>query len=162
MKGGVYTVGVYGRSDQGFFDLLRKSRIDVLVDIRLRRGMRGKEHAWANSQALQATLKRLGIGYLHAKEWAPTPEMLKTQHEYDVREFGGVRKRKRLAPGFERAYRKILKEHSVKELLDLIREQFGEGPSICLFCVEDDHRLCHRSILAEEVSRVTRAKVVHL
>jgi len=158
----VHTIGVYGRTGKLFIDDLRKHRIDLLVNVRRRRGVRGSEYAWSNSLRLQALLKKEGIAYLHAKDWTPTEEIIAAQHEYDLKQFGGVRKREHLAPGFEKGYMKLLKEHPVSELLNLIQEQFGTATSICLLCVEAEANLCHRKLLAEALSKHLRSDAKHL
>lgn len=50
----VVTIGVYGYTPETFFAALQEAGVDLLCDIRQRRGVRGAEYAFANSQRLQA------------------------------------------------------------------------------------------------------------
>ncbi len=61
----IVTIGVYGRSEADFFDTLQQAHVDLFCDIRARRGVRGSEYTFANSQRLQARLAELGIAYRH-------------------------------------------------------------------------------------------------
>jgi uncharacterized protein (DUF488 family) len=67
-------VGVYQSVLDDFLDKLTRHRVAILLDVRQRRGVRGREYAWANSRRLQATLKQAGIEYWHLPELAPTEE----------------------------------------------------------------------------------------
>jgi uncharacterized protein (DUF488 family) len=61
----VVTIGVYGWTLEAFLDALREAGVGLVLDVRQRRGVRGPEYAWANSQRLQAALAEAGIGYRH-------------------------------------------------------------------------------------------------
>lgn len=50
------TIGVYGFDASSFLDSLNKAGVSMLLDVRQRRGVRGTQYAWANSQRLQASL----------------------------------------------------------------------------------------------------------
>ena len=40
----VFTIGVYGSTENSFFEKLAQSRIDLFCDIRQRRGVRGSQY----------------------------------------------------------------------------------------------------------------------
>ena len=61
----IYTIGVYGSSEEEFFGKLTESQIDLFCDIRQRRGVRGRQYSFVNSNHLQKKLSDLGIGYLY-------------------------------------------------------------------------------------------------
>ena len=67
----IYTIGVYGSTEEDFFGKLTRSKIDLFCDIRQRRGVRGRQYAFVNSSYLQKKLSGLGIGYLYEKRFAP-------------------------------------------------------------------------------------------
>ena len=71
----IATVGVYDSSLDDFLAKLKRHQVALLVDVRQRRGVRGREYAWANSLRLQASLKQSGIEYRHLPELAPTTEL---------------------------------------------------------------------------------------
>jgi hypothetical protein len=80
MVGRLVTVGVYGFTAERFLAALKRADVGVLFDVRQRRGVRGAEYAWANSQRLQQALADCDIGYLHLKELAPTSEIRAAQY----------------------------------------------------------------------------------
>ena len=43
------TLGVYGFTPSAFFEALQRAGVDTFCDIRWRRGVRGREYAFANS-----------------------------------------------------------------------------------------------------------------
>ena len=45
----VFTIGVYGSTENSFFEKLAQSRIDLFCDIRQRRGVRGSQYKYVNS-----------------------------------------------------------------------------------------------------------------
>src|SRR5262249_12381151 len=142
-----------------FLAALRDADIGLLVDVRQRRGVRGSEYAWANSQRLQAALEEAGIGYLHRAELAPTTELRRLQYEQDDR--GGVGKRSRveLAPAFrERYIREILDRADLAPLVAALPEDRASS----LVCVEADPEACHRSLVAERLADEYGVTVVHL
>jgi len=51
----VATIGVYGFDLDSFLAALREANVRQLLDVRQRRGVRGPEYAWANSQRLQGS-----------------------------------------------------------------------------------------------------------
>ena len=68
----VFTIGAYGWGEEDFVQAIRDAAPDVFVDVRRRRGVRGRAYAWANSTRLQATLADSGIPYLHRLDVAPS------------------------------------------------------------------------------------------
>src|SRR5215212_7212853 len=98
------TIGVYGWTADGFIAALRDAGVRLLLDVRQRRGVRGPEYAWANSQRLQARLAEAGIEYRHEKELAPTTELRQLQYAEDDRQGVGKRSRAELAPAYRERY----------------------------------------------------------
>ena len=75
----IYTIGVYNSTEQQFFSKLIDNNIDTFCDIRQRRGVRGSEYAFVNSNYLQTKLKELDIKYAHILDLAPTSEIREKQ-----------------------------------------------------------------------------------
>ena len=69
------SIGVYGYQEEDFFNALRDAGVDVFIDLRQRRGLRGTKYAFANSQRLQNRLREMGLHYIHLRELAPPPEV---------------------------------------------------------------------------------------
>ncbi|MDQ5833852.1 MAG: DUF488 domain-containing protein [Actinomycetota bacterium] len=153
------TIGVYGFDAESFLDALRKAGVTMLFDVRQRRGVRGPEYAWANSQRLQTALATAGVGYAHHKELAPTTELRHLQYEEDARQGVGKRSRVELAPEYSERYtREILERVG---LCDLVAEMPSDSVS-ALLCVERDPEACHRSLIAERLTAEHGVSVAHL
>lgn len=115
------TIGVYGFDRDSFIHALGNAEVDLLLDVRQRRGVRGSEYAWANAQRLQDALAEAGIGYSHLKELAPTTEMRQLQYEADARLGEGKRNRTTLAPAYverdpEACHRSLIAERLRRDL----------------------------------------------
>jgi uncharacterized protein (DUF488 family) len=160
MKPTIVTIGVYGFDEQNFFQALQRARIDTLCDIRARRGVRGSEYTFANSERLQQKLAGLNIRYLHLKQLAPSDEIRQMQAEEDRRAKVARRKRSRLGEAFQEAYKQnILKNLDAQDVL----RQMGEGAKrIALLCVEREPEACHRSLLAAWLRERLGVPVEHI
>jgi uncharacterized protein (DUF488 family) len=155
----IVTIGVYGWDLSSFLEALEGADVRVLVDVRQRRGVRGREYSWANSARLQQALAQAGIEYRHHLELAPTTELRHLQYAEDARQGVGKRSRVELAPEYTRRY--------IEEILDpvgverLASELPGDGAG-ALFCVERDPEACHRSLVAARLAAEHGVSVTHL
>jgi uncharacterized protein (DUF488 family) len=129
------------------------------MDVRQRRGVRGREYAWANAQRLQAAVADAGIAYEHHKELAPTTELRHLQYAEDDRRGVGRRSRRELAPSYVERYRREILDHAD---LDSIVERMPDDGATALLCVERDPEACHRSLVAAELAAAYDLPVVHL
>ena len=153
------TIGVYGFTAATFLAALRGADVELVLDVRQRRGVRGPEYAWANSQRLQAALAAAGIRYEHHRELAPTTELRHLQYAEDARQGVGKRSRALLAPAYvERYTREILDQ---AELEPIVQAMPAEAAS-ALLCVERDPEACHRSLIAERLAGEHGLAVTHL
>jgi uncharacterized protein (DUF488 family) len=152
----VVTIGVYGFDAESFLRRLRQADVRLLLDVRQRRGVRGPEYAWANSQRLQAALAEAGIGYEHHAELAPTTDMRQAQYAEDDRQGVGKRSRHELAAEYTRRY--------TAEILDRadLTQIAAHSDVAALFCVEADPEACHRSLIAQRLADEHDVQVEHL
>jgi uncharacterized protein (DUF488 family) len=155
----VATIGVYGFTAATFIAALRAVGASALLDLRQRRGVRGSEYAWANSQRLQAALAAAEIDYHHLPELAPTTELRALQYREDDR--AGVGKRSRVELAAEYRERYIVEILDRVDLVDFLGRLPPDGLS-ALMCVERDPQACHRSLVAERLARDYGASVVDL
>jgi uncharacterized protein (DUF488 family) len=155
----VATIGVYGWTLERFLDALHNADVALLVDVRQRRGVRGREYAWANAQRLQAALAGAGIAYSHRKELAPTTELRHAQYREDDRLGVGKRERTELAPEYRERY---LHEILERADLDALVEELPADRASALFCVERDPEACHRSLIADRLAEQYCVTIVHL
>lgn len=160
MKPRFVTIGVYGFDETSFFQALEAAKVDTFCDIRWRRGVRGAEYAFANSQRLQRRLAEMGIHYLHRRDLAPTPAVRRRQSEADKASKTPRRQRASLSPAFVNAYRtEILAHFDPQSLLDDLPP---DSQVVALFCVEREPAACHRSLLAEKLARESGITVEHI
>lgn len=144
----IATIGVYGFTVEDFLERLAAGGVELLLDLRQRRGVRGPEYAWANSARLQSALAAAGIGYRHVKELAPTTELRHLQYREDDRQGVGKRNRVALATEYaERYTREILDPYDLAALV----ADLPSGSTTALFCVECDPEACHRSLVADRL-----------
>jgi len=152
------TIGVYGFDRETFLEALSDAGVELLLDVRQRRGVRGSEYAWANAQRLQAALGEAGVGYAHLKELAPTTEMRQLQYREDERKGEGKRSRSVLAPAYvERYTEEVLDQVDLAPIV-----KFIGNAQAALLCVERDPEACHRSLIAERLRNEYGFEVEHL
>ncbi len=155
----VATIGVYDWTLEGFLAALRDAGVELVVDVRQRRGVRGREYAWANAGRLQAALAGAGLRYSHHKELAPTTELRQLQYREDDRLGVAKRSRTELAPEYVARYL-----HEVLDQVDLdpLVAELPPGGASALLCVEREQAACHRSLVAERLAEEYGISVVHL
>jgi uncharacterized protein (DUF488 family) len=155
-----YTIGVYNSSEQDFFQKIIDNKIDTFCDIRQRRGVRGSEYAFVNSNRLQAKLSSLEIKYSHILELAPTSEIRELQKNADLQIGEHKRDRNKLSHVFTLIYKeKVLKRFDFNGFIEKL-EQIGSC-KIVLFCVEEKHEACHRSLVSDRLKELGY-KIIHL
>jgi uncharacterized protein (DUF488 family) len=154
----IATIGVYGFDLPSFLGALEDVGVGTVLDVRQRRGVRGPQYAWANSQRLQAALAEAGIGYRQMKELAPTTELRQLQYREDDRLGEGKRSRTKLAPEYARRYAEEILNHA--DPTPIVEIAAGSYPA--LLCVERDPEACHRSLIAARLERDYGLKAVHL
>lgn len=154
----MFTIGGYGHSEISFFDALRKNRVDLFIDIRQRRGMRGSKYSFLNATKLQQKLGEIGVAYIFLKELAPSTEVRKVQHNADELSRQTKSGRVALSDEFIVTYKSdVLDRLSIDQLIDKVRG----FERICFFCVESGHRACHRSIVSDWLE-TTLGKAKHI
>lgn len=144
----IFTIGGYGFTEQSFIASLMKEKIELLIDVRLRRGMRGAKYAFLNSTRLQGIISEVHIKYIHSMDLAPTISIRNIQKLEDKGEGIEKRNRSRLSSTFIHRYRsEILGNFESSRFKDAIK---GIN-SIALFCVEGPPCACHRFLAAEHL-----------
>jgi len=153
----IATVGVYRSTVEDFLDRLRRHDVAIVIDVRQRRGVRGREYAWANSRRLQASLANAGIEYRHLRELAPTTELRQLQYREDARQNVGKRSRLELDGEYKRRY---LSEVLDKVDLGRFLESLPENRTSALLCVEREAGACHRSLIVSRLRAQFRMPVL--
>lgn len=157
----IFTIGVYNSTEESYFNKLRDNNIDLFCDIRQRRGVRGSQYKYVNSNYLQARLQELGINYQYIKELAPTNEIRQMQKDADKANGESKKQRTTLGPVFKSEYLKqILDPFDIdkfaNELLD------SGAKNIVFFCVEEHASACHRSLVAQKLANTLNCEIINL
>jgi uncharacterized protein (DUF488 family) len=142
----LYTIGFAGKTAEGFFTLLRESRVARIIDVRLN-----------NTSQLAGFTKRADLGfflrelcdadYLHLPQCAPTKQMLRA-----------FKKERGDWAAYATAFNRLMKERQVKDTVN--GELLDRG---CLLCSEHSPEHCHRRLVAEYFQKHhPKLRVVHL
>jgi uncharacterized protein (DUF488 family) len=156
-----FSIGVYGTTEESFFEKLTQNKINIFCDIRNRRGVRGSHYSYANSNKLQEKLGERGITYLYVPGLAPTNEIRNIQNAVDKKEGISIRQRDQLSDKFREEFEKrILSKFNFKDFLKLLEKQ--DAKRVVLFCVEADHQACHRSLIMQKLHDDFNYTITHL
>jgi uncharacterized protein (DUF488 family) len=155
-----FTIGVYNSTEQEYFKKLTDNNIDTFCDIRQRRGVRGSQYAFVNSNRLQERLNELDIKYGHVLGLAPTSEIRELQKEVDNQQGELKRDRNKLGQIFTIAYKdRILSKFDLDNFIEKL-DEIGAS-RVVLFCVEEKPQACHRSIVTDKLEKLGY-KITHL
>ena len=154
----ICTIGVYGADLDSFLATLKKAKVDLILDVRQRRGVRGTQYVWANAKRLEAELREAGIVYQHVPELAPTTSMREAQYEADAARGEGKRSRTVISAVYAERYTDEILDRAD---LDAIVRFIGRSTA-ALFCVERDAAACHRSLIAARIARDYGARIENL
>lgn len=146
-----FTLGVYGYTENDFFNILKENKIDTFCDIRRKRAVRGAKYSFVNSKKLQNKLSEFKITYLHFLDLSPTNEIRNKQKEDDIKKDISKRERQYLSEFFISAYSsQIIEKFDFSSFLSKLESVTAKN--ILLFCVERNPLACHRSVLAKYLS----------
>lgn len=157
----IYTIGVYNSTENEYFDKLQNNHIDLFCDIRQRRGVRGSQYKFVNSNYLQHRLSDMGIKYLYLKELAPTKDIRQKQKDAD--RLNNETKKQRVSIGkvFAQEYsHQILDKFDMEDLIKQIK--LMNKTNIVFFCVEEHAAACHRSLVANRMGQLSGFEVINL
>lgn len=136
----LFTIGFTKKTAEEFFTLLKKSGIDLVIDVRLNN--KSQLSGFAKGKDLAYFLDQLcGIDYCYEAAFAPTEELLKNWKK------GAI-----TWSEYEKEYESILIK---REALRFFNEKYlGKGnQNICFLCSESTPEHCHRRLLAEYLVR---------
>lgn len=139
------TIGYEGTTSAEVLSLLRRSNVQLLIDVR---AIASSRKPGFSKTLLAAGLQAEGIGYLHLQGLGTPKEG-----------------RQAVRAGQPQKMKAIFAEHmksdrSQAELAHAV--QLARTQRCCLLCFERDHTTCHRSILAEAIHSATGQPVAHL
>ncbi len=128
----VFTIGFTKKPASRFFELLRESGTERVVDVRLNNT--SQLAGFAKRDDLAWFLEEIcGIGYVHRPELAPTKELL-----------SDYQKRRIDWDTYEARFRELMRERRIENAVPA--EVLNRG---CLLCSEHRPDHCHRRLVAE-------------
>ncbi|MDB5227772.1 MAG: hypothetical protein JWN78_1965 [Bacteroidota bacterium] len=156
-----YTIGVYGSSEEEFFQKLKDNNIDCFIDVRKRRAVRGSQYAFVNSRRLQDKLNAMSISYKHIIELAPTAQIREKQKQLDLQSNILKRDRQTLGAEFIEDYKaKVLKTYDLSLLIRQL--EYDHLKNVVFFCVEKTPLACHRGIITSKLETDFSFYIKHL
>lgn len=143
----IYTIGFTRKTARYFFETLKKSGVQRVIDVRLY--TTSQLAGFAKQKDLSYFLKEIcAIDYVHCLELAPTKTML-----------DAYKKQQNDWKSYEDDFLRLLDRRQVAEHLskDLIHES-------CLLCSEKLPNHCHRRLVAEYLQKAwsDTVEIVHL
>ncbi len=140
----IHTIGYEGMDTQEFLSLLSEHDIQTLVDIR---ELPLSRKSGFSKKALAHSLKRRGINYVHLSHLG-CPKPIRNRYRED-----------RNWTRYQRDFLKYLATQN--EALAALAATAGN--SCCaLLCFEANHKLCHRSMVADAVKQISGIDVCHI
>jgi uncharacterized protein (DUF488 family) len=134
------TIGYEGTTIIDFVSTLRKANIKTLIDVRELPLSRKKGFS---KNSLRSAVEEVGINYFHYRDLGdPKPGR-------DAAKSGNFDK-------FQEIFTKHLSTKKCQDAIDEVIPLIKNGGA-CLLCFERCHKMCHRTMLAEEI--ITRANV---
>ena len=142
----IFTIGFTKKSARHFFDLLRASGAQRIIDVRLHNA--SQLAGFTKREDLSYFLHEIvGMDYVHLPQLAPTQDMLKD-----------YRKGRISWKTYEILFIELLRERRIEEIIpeDLVNNG-------CLLCSEDQPHHCHRRLVVEYLKRHwDDVNIVHL
>lgn len=135
----LFNIGFTQKTAEKFFGILKKNKINCLVDIRL--NPNGQLSRFAFEKDLPFFLDKLvdGCKYAHRVDLAPQSKLLK-----EVRTKGSAMNKDYKI--FEKAFNVQLERDS--KISNFV-EQFGKFENVVLLCSEPTTEKCHRRLVSE-------------
>lgn len=142
----LFTIGSNGKTCKQFFELLKKNKIDLLIDVRLNNKSQLSGFAKGGDEYLGYLLKKIcNIKYIHDPYLAPNSQILDKYHldmKWDE---------------YELEFDKLMRHRNVKQYF---KKNYSNYTSICFLCVEEKPDKCHRRLVAECLD--DKSKIKHL
>ena len=143
----LYTIGLSGKTAQQFFEILKKNKVDSLLDIRIYPN--SDDAGFCNQVNLPYLLEEIAnCRYKYCPVLAPTEQLLDNYH---------------LDPDWEKYVKRftlLMEERKIPFSLD---REFFEKHICCLLCFEPTAEFCHRRLVSERIQEHWKdVKIVHL
>jgi uncharacterized protein (DUF488 family) len=132
----LFTIGFTKKTAEQFFETLRRSGTERIIDVRLNNV--SQLAGFAKKSDLAYFLEKIcGIEYVHLPILAPTQDLL-----------DAYRKERSGWPAYEKRFLALMRERQIESAVS--RQVVADG---CLLCSEDKPHHCHRRLVAEYLDR---------
>ena len=144
----LYTIGFTQKSAREFFNKIKNSNIDLLIDIRLNNV--SQLAGFAKGKDLEYFLKEIcNCGYAHDDVFAPTKELL-----------DNYRANKVSWKEYENVFAKIMASRRIEERFKKLYKNYE---NVCLLCTEPTAEQCHRRLVAEYLQKhCENIEIIHI
>ena len=133
----LFTIGFTQKSAEQFFELIKKHKIELLLDIRLNN--KSQLAGFTKGSDLKYFLAQISeCQYEHCIDCAPTKEIL------DAYKKGQIS-----WEDYERLYLPLMEK---RRAVELVLKKAAQYERVCLLCSEPTPAQCHRRLLAELVA----------
>lgn len=133
----LFTIGFTQKSAEQFFELIKKHKIELLIDIRLNN--KSQLAGFTKGSDLKYFLTQIcECKYDHCIDCAPTKEIL------DAYKKGQISWK-----DYERLYLPLMEK---RKAVGLVLKKAAQYERVCLLCSEPTPDQCHRRLLAELVA----------
>lgn len=139
----LYTIGFTKKSAEQFFELLKKNKVNKLVDIRISNS--SQLAGFAKGNDLKYFVKTIcGIDYKHITDFAPTKDLLDKWRKEEI-----------TWNQYTEVYTNLLKDRG-------ILKKFGINVfnNTCFLCSEETPELCHRRLLVEYFKEHSKEEII--
>lgn len=143
----IFTIGYEGRSIDGLIKELKERCIEMVVDVR---GIPSSRKSGFSKRQLSGLLQQNDIEYRHIGGLGSPPEARR-----NLRNTGNIHR-------FVDEYLRHLREHQDQLCL---ASELTEEHNCCLLCFERNAYMCHRTLIALELQKISRngeIEVIHL
>ena len=138
----INTIGFTQKSAEKFFNLLNKSEVKLLIDVRINNI--SQLSGFAKKNDLQFFLKELcNIEYQHMPELAPTDSLLKLYKKGNI--------------SWEKYEAEFLNLMAKRNIEKLVNANLLENS--CLLCSEHKPHFCHRRLIVEYLNNNSDLKL---
>lgn len=142
----LFTIGYEQASLPDVIATLKRAKVKILIDTR---AVAASRRAGFSKKALSASLDEAGIAYLHFQKLGTPAEGREAARSGNYEKLWKI-------------YGKHIKTKPAQEELAEVNKLVEAGKKVCLLCYERKPEECHRSKIAELVTKETGAKIDNL
>jgi uncharacterized protein (DUF488 family) len=138
-------MGFAQKNAKAFFELIRKNKIEIVVDVRLNN--KSQLAGFTKGNDLSYFLKEIcDCEYQHCIDFAPTKEIL---DDYKKKGATWSQYVERFIPLMEK-----------RNAVDIFFKKFEKYENLCLLCSEPTPEQCHRRLLAELIQEKNKNIII--